>query len=233
MGTNSIMIVEDEPVIADDIASTLVGKGYSISAIVDNADEAMSALSKVTPSLLLLDVKIRGAKDGITLAHEVRTRFQVPFIFITSFYDSKTLDRAKLAEPQGYIVKPFDDNDLIINVELALYKTRNRPAFMTDKFFVKDNNEMIAVHVDDILYVEAFDNYSKVSTSGGVYIVSHTLKSVEEKLAPKGFVRVHRSYLVNFQKITSISEGQLFLGMTKIPLGYSYREDLLRLVSLL
>lgn len=229
----SIMIVEDEPVIADDIATTLSARGYSIAALVDNAEEAISTLSQHKPDLILLDVKIKGDKDGIALAHDIRARYKVPFIFITSYFDIKTVDRAKITEPQGYIVKPFDDNDLVINVEMALYKTRNIISSYPDKFFVKNNNEMISLDVKDILFVEAFDNYAKVATEQEKYIVSHTLKSVEEKLAPRGFVRVHRSYLVNFQKITSISEGYLYIGMTKIPLGNSYREELLKLITLL
>ncbi|NOT76945.1 MAG: response regulator [Cyclobacteriaceae bacterium] len=232
--SGSILIVEDEPIIASDIAATLKDRGFVIAGIVDNADDAMKFLSTTTPDLALLDVKIRGTKDGIALAHDIRARYKLPFIFLTSYYDAKTVDRAKAAEPEGYIVKPFDENDLFINVEMALYKNRSKPAApVADKFFVKNNQEMIALEVSDIHYVEAFDNYAKVATDKEKYIVSHTLKSVEEKLITKGFVRVHRSYLVNFQKISSISEGYLFIGLTKIPLGQSYREELLSRITFL
>lgn len=236
--SESILIVEDEPIIADDIAATLKEKGYTVLAIIDNAEEALDFLNRAKPDLVMLDVKIRGAKDGIMLAHEIKTRFNLPFIFLTSYYDTKTVDRAKATEPAGYIVKPFNENDLVINVEMALYKTRNRaqasiPSATSDKFFVKNNRDMIALDVSEILYAEAFDNYAKVATAKEKYIVSHTLKSVEEKLITKGFVRVHRSYLVNFQKISSISEGYLYIGLTKIPLGQSYREELISRINFL
>lgn len=233
MPAPSILVVEDEPIIADDIISTLSLKGYSIAGTTDNAEDALKILSHTSPGLALLDVQLKGQRDGIMLAREIRSRFQVPFIFLTSFYDSKTVDRAKATEPQGYIVKPFDETDLLINVEMALYRNRVQPRLFSEKFFVKRNTEMVALDVQDILYAEAFDNYAKVATAKEVFIVSHTLKSVEEKLLLHGFIRVHRSYLVNFQKISSISEGYLFLGLTKIPMGNTYREELLAKISLL
>lgn len=230
----SILIVEDEPLIADDIALTLTEKGYGISGLVDNADEALSMLTKKSTDLVLLDIQIKGPKDGIALAREIRSRYHLPFIYLTSYYDAKTLERAKATEPKGYIVKPFDEKDLLINIEMALYKTRTkRQDLNPDKFFVKKSNEMVSLEVPDILYIEAFDNYAKVVTATEKHIVSHTLKSVEEKLAGRGFVRVHRSFLVNFQKISSISEGYLYLDLHKLPLGHSYREDLLGHITLL
>ncbi len=230
----SILIVEDEPLIADDIALTLSEKGYRISGNVDNAEEAFLTLSKKSTDLALLDIQIKGPKDGIALAREIRSRYQLPFIYLTSYYDAKTLERAKATEPEGYIVKPFDEKDLVINIEMALYKKRNhRTDLNPDKFFVKKNNEMVSLDVSDILYIEAFDNYAKVVTAKEKHIVSHTLKSVEQKLEGKGFVRIHRSFLVNFQKISSITEGSLLLGLHKLPLGHSHREELMAHITLL
>ena len=232
--SKSILIVEDEPIIAEDIASTLRTTGYEITGMVDNAEEAMRTVSIEAPDLVLLDVKIKGATDGIALARQIRLKHHLPFIFLTSYYDAKTLDRAKATEPQGYLVKPFDEKDLIINIEMALYKTRNiRQELNPDKFFVKKNNEMVALNVPEILFIEAFDNYAKVVTATEKHIVSHTLKSVEEKLTGRGFVRIHRSFLVNFQKISSISEGYIYIDLHKLPLGHSYREELLTHITLL
>lgn len=228
------MIVEDEPLIADDIAMTLGDKGYQISGLADNADDALQVLSKVHTDLVLLDVQIKGSKDGIRLAHEVRSHYQLPFIFLTSFYDKNTIERAKLTEPEAYILKPFDERDLLINVEMAMFKARMRhTALPHDKFFVKRKNEMVSVSASEILYAEAFDNYTKVYTESEQFIISHTLKHVEEKLTSHAFVRVHRSYLVNFRKITSINESNVCLNLIKIPLGNSYREELMANISLL
>lgn len=230
----SILIVEDEPLIADDIALTLSEKGYGVSGLVDNADDALSILSKKSTDLVLLDIQIKGAKDGIKLAQDIRTQFKLPFIYITSFYDRNTLERAKITEPQAYIVKPFDEKDLLINLEMGLFKSRNKSSGLPiDKFFVKRKNEMVSLSASEILYAEAFDNYTKVFTATEQHIISHTLKHVEEKLTGLAFVRVHRSYLVNFHKITSINESNVCLDLIKIPLGNTYRDELLESISLL
>lgn len=228
----SILIVEDEPLIADDIAGTLTEKGYGIMGPVDNADAASALLSKAKPSLVLLDIQIKGNRDGVQFASEVRTKHKLPFIFITSFYDRATLDRAKATEPQAYILKPFDERDLLINVEMALYKHK-KPPLSSEKFFVKEKNDMVALDAKDILYVEAFDNYAKVFTTKQSYIISHTLKQVEENLSEKSFLRVHRSYLVNFEMVTSINETNICIGLIKIPLSQTYRMELMERITVL
>ena len=228
----SILIVEDEPLIADDIASTLKEKGYGVMGPVDNADEASTMLSKAKPNLVLLDIQIKGKRDGIEFASEIRSKHKLPFIFITSFYDCATLNRAKATQPHAYILKPFDERDLLINVEMALYKFK-KPPLSSEKFFVKEKNEMVALEAKDILYVEAFDNYAKVFTDKQSYIISHTLKQVEENLSANSFLRVHRSYLVNFEKVTSINESNICLGLIKIPLAQSFRQELMERITLL
>jgi DNA-binding LytR/AlgR family response regulator len=227
----SVLIVEDEPLIADDIALTLKGNGYDVVGPVDNAEEAAQAMTKSKPSLVLLDIHIKGGKDGIALASEVR-RHKLPFIYITSFYDRETLDRAMATEPQGYIVKPFDEKDLLINIEVALFKHR-KAQLAPGKVFVKEKNEMVAIEVRDILYAEAFDNYCKIFTDKHSHIISHTLKQVEEKLPPQSFLRVHRSYVVNFEKVTSINESNVCLGLVKIPLAQSFRQEVMERIAIL
>jgi DNA-binding LytR/AlgR family response regulator len=227
----SVLIVEDEPLIADDIAMTLKGNGYEVVGPFDNADEATQALAKSKPNLVLLDIHIKGVRDGIAFASEVR-RHKLPFIYITSFYDRATIERAKVTEPQGYIVKPFDEKDLLINIEVALFKHR-KAQLAPGKVFVKEKNEMVAIEVRDILYAEAFDNYCKIFTEKHSHIISHTLKQVEEKLPPQSFLRVHRSYVVNFEKVTSINESYVCLGLVKVPLAQSYRQEVIERIAVL
>jgi DNA-binding LytR/AlgR family response regulator len=231
----SILIVEDEPIIAADIASILLNNGYTIAGKANSAERALQSIKATTPDLMLLDIKIEGATDGIMLAREIKAKYTLPHIFLTSYYDQQTLAHASETLPAGYIVKPFDERDLLINVGLALHKNQMSvpKTVPSDKFFVRNQQDMVAVEVKDIYYVQADDNYATLFTAKGKHIVSHTLKSVEEKLVPFGFVRVHRSYLVSFQKITSICEGHVFLELHKVPLGQSYREELIKQLSFL
>ncbi|MEP2609789.1 MAG: response regulator transcription factor, partial [Cyclobacteriaceae bacterium] len=199
--------------------------------IVDEAVDALSSIEKNNPDMALLDINIKGEEDGISLA----SRLEIPFVFITSFYDQKTIQRASKVNPSGYLVKPFSENELIANVELALSK--QKPLENTnqtpEKLFFRQDQEILSVKSDQIVYAEAFDNYTNLFTIDSKYIISHTLKSVEEKLTPLGFVRVHRSYLINFKLIDSISENSVFLMGHKVQISKSYRKNLMDQLTLI
>ena len=234
MSKLNILIVEDEPLIADDIAMILGKNNYEISGIEDNAVDAMEILASQKVDLVLLDINIEGDTDGIQLAHQINTTFNVPFIFLTSYYDNNTLKRAKGANPVGYIVKPFDEGDLVANIELAKFKTANKAStHRNEKFFIRNNNKLESINADDILYVESDDNYANIYTTSQKYVVPHTLKSVEAQLPSQHFTRIHKSYLINFTKISSIHEGFVFINSTKLSIGRAYKDQLLNSLSIL
>ncbi len=227
----SILIVEDEALIADDIANTLEKNGYRITDIVDNAEDALEACTREKPDVALLDINIKGDMDGLELAPLLK----LPFIFLTSYYDQHTLNRARTVKPSGYIVKPFAEKDLIVNIELAFEKktlSAHQPALPV-KLFVRKDQEIIALDSDRIVFAEAFDNYTNVYTETDKYIISHTLKSIEEKLLPLGFRRVHRSYLINFQAIDHIQENTIYLKGHQVAIGKSYRKEFFNRLELL
>ena len=232
MSKPSILVVEDEPLIADDISETLEAHGFHVCAIVDEAADALEAIQQYAPELALLDINIEGTVDGIELAEQLT----IPFIFLTSYYDKATLARAGRTNPSGYLVKPYQDADLIANVELGLGK-RHFQTFQKDwkpeKLFVKKEQEIISLMSDEIVYAEAFDNYTNLFTETDKFIISHTLKSVEEKLVPLGFVRVHRSFLINFRLIDSISENFVFLKGHKVAISKSHRKNLMDQLTLI
>ncbi|WP_424962873.1 LytR/AlgR family response regulator transcription factor [Ekhidna sp.] len=231
MKKSSILIVEDEPLIADDIARILKNHEYIVTAIVDESLAALKSVAEKVPDVALLDINIEGDVDGIELA----PRLRVPFIFLTSYYDQSTLNRARAVNPSGYIVKPFNENDLIANIEIATLKSKGNVITKSEpvKLFVRKDQEILSLNSDEIIYAEAFDNYSIVHTEKNKYIISHTLKSVEEKLLPLGFIRIHRSYLINFEAIDSISEGMVFLKGHQVLIGKSYRKDFFDRLSML
>ncbi len=229
----SVLIVEDEPLIADDLSLYLEDLGIDYVDVSLKYDDAKDKLIKNSFDLALLDVNLSGERDGIHLANFINTQVHTPFIFITSYYDEKTLERAKKTNPYAYILKPFDKQDILVNVEMAFHKIALKIEVKPERFFVRDKEGLVAVDPMDILYVEAFDNYAKVFTEDHSYIISHTLKSIENKLSPFRFERVHKSYLVNFGKISRISEGYIFFGETVIPVGRAYKTAFMSKLSLL
>lgn len=115
------MVVEDEPLIAEDIAGYLVESGFEVAAIANNAQEALDQLERTNADALLLDINLGEGMDGIELAGVIRNKKNIPFVFLTSHADKTTLDRAKLTIPAGYLLKPFDGNDLMTSLEIAIF----------------------------------------------------------------------------------------------------------------
>ncbi len=224
MSQTSVLVVEDEPIIADDIAMNLEDFGYSVSGIAASVDEALEAISKSAPQMALVDINLEGEKDGIELGELLNKKYKIPFMYITSYFDAATIQKVKKTNPVAYLIKPFDERDLKINLELAFAKQKPL-SYRSKKLFVKKNQELIALEPQFITHVEAIDNYAYVYTANEKFMISHTLKSIEEKLIDKGFLRVHKSYLINFEHISSIAEGFIYLGSTQIPIGKSYKQD--------
>jgi DNA-binding LytR/AlgR family response regulator len=236
--STKIYILEDEPLIAETIKTCLEKEGYQICGMADNVKEAIFDVEQLQPDLVLVDITLDGELDGIDFVNHLKKKSDTPFIFLTSLSDSETLDKVKQTEPFGYIVKPFNEKTLKTNIELALHKYQIHKQSITvseevDSFFIKNKGELIRVVLDDLLFVEAYDNYCYIVTSTQKMLISYTLKNVEEKLPHAQFLRVHRSFCVNISKIISLQEGYIFIDKNKIPVGKSYRDDLMQHIHLL
>lgn len=121
MSEIKVLIVEDEPLIAADIEQCLNNIDFKPSGIAYTAEEALKQLQKNTPDVVLLDINLDDDKDGIQLAETINDLYKIPFVYLTAHADRVTLQRAKKTQPAGYIIKPFDERDLLANLEIALY----------------------------------------------------------------------------------------------------------------
>jgi len=117
-----IMIVEDEIIIARELEMRLLDMGYDVSGLVATGPKAIKCVAENPPNLILMDINLKGEMDGIETAAQIQSHHSIPIIYLTAFTDEKTLERAKLTEPYGYIVKPFAERELHANIEMALYK---------------------------------------------------------------------------------------------------------------
>ncbi len=122
MTKGKILVVEDNNIVAKDIQRRLLKLGYTISGSANSGPEAIEKATETQPDLVLMDIKLRGTMDGVEVAAQIRDNLDIPVIYLTAYADAKTLERAKVTEPFGFIVKPFDENALRTNVEIAMYK---------------------------------------------------------------------------------------------------------------
>ena len=117
-----IMVVEDERITAEDLRDILTHSGYDVTAAVATGEEALRRAESDRPDLVLMDVRIEGPLDGLETARLLRQRFDIPVVYLTAHADDETLSTAKLSEPLGYIVKPFQEPELHATIEVALHK---------------------------------------------------------------------------------------------------------------
>ncbi len=122
MSKGTILVVEDNNIVAQDLRSRLLDLGYDVSGTAKSGEEAVEKAVQTRPSLVLMDIKLRGEMDGVEAARVIRERLDVPVVYLTAYTDEKTLGRAKITEPFGYVVKPFDETALHTNIEIALFK---------------------------------------------------------------------------------------------------------------
>jgi DNA-binding LytR/AlgR family response regulator len=228
----NVLIVEDEPIIAQDLSYTLKDLGYNPVGIAYDSDDAIEALANEKIDLVLLDINIDGPKDGVDIAEIINASHHLPFIFLTSYSDAETIERVKKTKPVGYLVKPIDEKDLHTTIEIGLNNFQEKINMneiinqeFNDILFIKDHNSLVKIEISDILYAEASDNYTLVHTDKKKFIISSTLKAIEGRLANWKFIRVHRSFLINPYKIDSISSSFVMVGSHKIPISRRLKED--------
>jgi len=121
MSKGRILVVEDEVIISMEIEGTLRGLGYEVTSVVNTGDKAVMKAEADKPDLILMDIRIQGDKDGIETAEIIRSRFGIPVVFSTAYLDEERIERAKITMPFGYVLKPIQERDLRITLEMALY----------------------------------------------------------------------------------------------------------------
>lgn len=122
MPERDILIVEDERLVAEDIKGTLEGLGYNVTGITDRGDKAIEKVREKEPDLVLMDIVLKGDRDGVETADKIKSEFDIPVIYLTAYADDEKLKRARVTEPYGYIIKPFRERELHSNIEMAFYK---------------------------------------------------------------------------------------------------------------
>jgi CheY-like chemotaxis protein len=121
----SILVVEDEGIVAQEIKSRLKKSGYAVCAVAHDGRTAIAQAGEMRPDLVLMDIRLKGEMDGIEAAGLIRDRFNIPVVYLTAYTDPATLERAKVMEPFGYVVKPFETRSLMVSIEIALHRHRS------------------------------------------------------------------------------------------------------------
>ena len=124
MNGEKILIVEDEYIVGDVLKRTFERKGYVVPSIAVSGESAVEKAEETNPDLIIMDISLKGTMDGIEAAQEIRNRADIPVLFLTAYEDEEIFERAKVTEPYGYLLKPLDEKEIIMAVEVALYKDK-------------------------------------------------------------------------------------------------------------
>jgi len=241
MEKTKILIVEDDMIIAANISLQLSNLGYEVTGIETKANEAIHHALETKPDLILMDINLKGESNGIDAAHAIRKYIDIPLIYLTANVDDATFQRAKETHPFAFIAKPFTNLNLERTIALVEEKIHEKTAPISsedtfvdsqeDRIFIRNNNKLIKVMLEDILYVEADRNYCKITTTAQSYMVVSPMNKFCEKIDRKNFVRIHRSFVVNFLKLDSVAESFVDIKGKLIPIGKQYKEDLHKMLN--
>ena len=150
-----ILIVEDDGIIAMDLESRMKQLGYGVTGLASYGAQAIEKVKENKPDIVLMDIILKGEIDGIDAAEEIRTKFDIPIIFITGYADKERLKRAKLAYPFGFIIKPFSDKDLEVTIEMALYVAKvdaERKQAEEEIRKIKESYDRITDNADEVIF---------------------------------------------------------------------------------
>lgn len=227
-----VLVVEDSALIAEDLAVKLARHSFDVVSICESGEEALAFLEKEQPDLVLLDIKLAGALDGISTGYMIQEKWALPIIYLSDLADAETVGRAKRTRPANYLTKPFNEADLVRAIEIAFsnfaYK-QETPASSrrADHIFIKNDNTFVRVNVEDILYLHADRSYCSIVTREKAYMQSLSMNHVFEQIGHADFLRIHRSYVVNIRKITAIDGNIVRIGDHSIEMSKTWRDELI------
>ena len=229
----SILIVENEFIIAEKLSSDLAVAGYLVSGVATSGKEAVELVAKYLPDLIIMDIKLEGELDGIDTVTLINKNYSVPVIYLTGYTDQHLFTRAKFTRPASYLTKPYNPGDVFHAIELALYHadsinnpvkndpeiTSSSACIFNDRIFVKDSKNCFnKVDISDIICIRGEGSYSVIETSRVKQVVG------------KNFLVLGTDDLVPGGNESSEKE-KVGAKKIEIPIGPEYRESISLIVK--
>ena len=232
-----VLIVEDNPITAQDLEEILTENGIEVVGIARTANQAINKARDLQPDILIMDIKLDGDKDGITAVQHIYKTDYYPVIYLTANTDREHVEKAYSTSPAAFLSKPFDHKDLIHAIELA-FVNHNKHVFnatdipeMNKSIFLKQGDKYEKVSIKDIQLIKADGSYSSVVTKDQTYSITLNLQGLADKIKNPLFFRLHRSYIVNLKCITGFDNNHVFINDISIPYSKNYREELMKFVN--
>ena len=238
----SILIVEDDRSFALEVEMQLDQLGYTDIRRVASAEEARAVIREQKPDLLLLDILLPGDQNGLELAKSIRT-LEIPIIFMTAVTETAVFEQARQLRPFTYLVKPFDRLTLQSNIETAvrlMSSAQGQASFaggliLRDRIYVKKNNRLERILINDILWIRADGNYCFVQVGEKRFVIKISLRKLLAVLPPHLFTQIQKSFAVHLARVEAIdlNTNNVIVEGHPLPMGRSYRDDIIGRINLI
>ena len=238
MDTINVLIIEDEPDQSDALCKVLVENKYNIAGVARNYKDALQLIFKSPIDIIIIDVFLDGKPDGITFAETINIipNALKPFVFLTSSQDRQIFEKAKLTKPFSFLMKPYNELEILYALEMAVEKFYEQPNVFSSEeqntvvskefLFIKKKNSLKKIALQDIVYIEVENRYCNIFTENEKFLIQISLNKIRKLIDEKKFIRTHRNYVVNKDKIDEIilSDNLIILkGNHRISLSNSYK----------
>lgn len=212
----NVLIIEDVPAESELLVKMLVENGYEIAGVATNYPEALQLFYEKKVDVVIIDIFLNGRPDGITFAETINITPNVlkPFVFLTASKDRQVFETAKLTHPFSFLLKPFNELEVLYAIEIAVEKFyAQQNVFSTneqntvvgqDYLFIKKKRSLKKTLISEILYIEVEGRYCNIVTENEKFLILISLLRISELLPKNKFIRTHRNYLVNIEKIVEI-----------------------------
>jgi two-component system response regulator LytT len=215
ISTKTIMIVEDDVLISEHLKLILEELDFGFITICSSFNSVLEELKSFTPDMALLDIRLNGVDDGLKIGEHFSNE-KIPFCYITSFSDKETIKKAIFNEPKGFLIKPFEKTEIIELVEKLM-------ASLPQKISFKSGTNIVNIEIDTIIFIKSDNVYVEIYTENDRFIIRNKLEEILSNL-PKNFIRIHRSYAVNSNKIIKITTSFIEVPNYSLPISKKYKE---------
>lgn len=216
MSNVNVLIIEDTPAEGDRLIQVLEANNYTVVGLATSFKEALTLFYKVEADIIVIDIFLNGIPDGITFAETISVipEASKPFVFLTSSRDRKIFERAKLTQPFSFLMKPFNELEVLYALEMAVEQFyAQEDAFLGDEedtviskehLFIKKGKSLKKVRITDIIYIEVEEKYCNIFIEKEKFVILISLTKMLQLLDNAIFQRTHRNFIVNINHITEI-----------------------------
>lgn len=238
----NILIVEDEPLYASHLLLLVEDLGHSVMGCATNAEEALQMAEATVPELVLMDINIPGAYDGVETAERILQKQACPIIFITAEKDDRTFQRASRIGPANFLLKPFTDLQVSRAITLAASQVSAAPSKPPteapiddeENLYVKTGHKLRKIPVAEITSITADGRYCEIHTVANRYLIRMPFQNIQSRLPADRFLKTHRGHLVNEDFVDSVDLRDSEIVLTngrRVPLAKRERESFLRRIG--